>query len=105
MNPNIIFLLIDGFRADRCYGKQKTAYTPNIDKLIESGTYFTQVISPADGTTLSLNGIFNGVYPFRTGTRQKKMFLEELYSSCTFERTSLIKEKVFLKRILLKSVS
>ena len=77
MNPNIIFLLIDGFRADRCYGKQKTAYTPNIDKLIESGTYFTQVISPADGTTLSLNGIFNGVYPFRTGTRQKKMFLEE----------------------------
>ena len=75
--PNIIFLVVDGLRQDRIYGENKTANTPNIDKLIQNGSYFSQVISPADGTTLSLNGIFNGLYPYKTGIRQKKMVLTE----------------------------
>ena len=32
--PNIIFLLVDGLRADHCYGKNKKAKTPIIDSLI-----------------------------------------------------------------------
>ena len=75
--PNVIFLVVDGLRQDRIYGKNKTANTPNIDKLIRNGCYFSQVISPADGTTLSLNGIFNGLYPYKTGIRQKRMVLTE----------------------------
>ena len=75
--PNVIFLVVDGLRQDRIYGKNKTANTPNIDKLIRNGSYFSQVISPADGTTLSLNGIFNGLYPYKTGIRQKRMVLTE----------------------------
>lgn len=75
MAHNVLFLLIDGLRADKCYGENKTSSTPNIDSLIKQGMYFTQSISCADGTFLSLNSIFNGVYPFRTGVRTNKLVL------------------------------
>ena len=35
IKPNILFLLVDSFRADKCYGKEKTSVTPNLDSLIE----------------------------------------------------------------------
>ena len=72
---NILFLLIDGLRADKCHGENKTSSTPNIDSLIKKGIYFTQSISCADGTFVSLNSIFNAVYPFRIGVRAKKLIL------------------------------
>ncbi|SVB84616.1 uncharacterized protein METZ01_LOCUS237470, partial [marine metagenome] len=28
MKPNILFLLIDGLRADKCHGNKKTSVTP-----------------------------------------------------------------------------
>lgn len=76
MKPNILFLVFDSFRADKFYGKDKTSKTPNIDSLLKSGVYFTQAIPSADGTTLSLNSIFTGLYPFVTGTREIKLSLE-----------------------------
>lgn len=76
MKPNILFLVFDSFRADKFYGKDKTSKTPNIDSLIKSGTYFTQAIPSADGTTISLNSIFTGFYPFVTGTREIKLSFE-----------------------------
>ena len=36
MKPNILFIVIDSLRADKCYGNEKTSVTPNIDKLIEN---------------------------------------------------------------------
>ena len=45
MKPNIFFLLIDSLRQDKCYGKTKTAKTPNLDELIKNGTIFEQAIS------------------------------------------------------------
>ena len=45
MKPNILFLVLDGLRADRCYGEKKSSITPNIDKLIQNGIYFNQTIS------------------------------------------------------------
>ena len=39
--PNIFFLLIDSFRADKFYGKEKTSVTPNLDSLIKEGVYFS----------------------------------------------------------------
>lgn len=71
--PNILFLLIDGLRADKFYGNTKTSKTPNLDSLIKKGTYFEQAISPADGTFLTLNSIFNSVFPFVTGVRTRKL--------------------------------
>ena len=76
MKPNILFLVVDSFRADRFYGKEKSSFTPILDKLRDDGVYFSQNISSADGTTLSLNAIFNGVFPSITGSRQIKLLLK-----------------------------
>ena len=67
MKPNILFLLIDTFRADKFSGPEKTSKTPNIDSLIKNGTYFDQTVSCSDGTILSWAGLFTGLHPFKTG--------------------------------------
>ena len=69
--PNIIFFLIDGLRADQCYGKNKTSVTPNLDGLIQKGMYFTNAYSSVDGTILSLKTIFHSLYPIKIGNRSK----------------------------------
>ena len=66
MKPNILFLVIDGLRADRCYGKNKSSITPNIDKLIHDGTYFSQTISSGQSTIPSVSSIFTSLYPFES---------------------------------------
>lgn len=76
LKPNVIFLVIDSFRSDRFFGDTKSSITPNLDKLRNSGSYFSQNISSADGTILSLNTIFTGFFPCTTGTREKKINLE-----------------------------
>jgi arylsulfatase A-like enzyme len=63
MKPNIIFFLIDGLRADQCFGKDKTSFTPNIDSLRKKGTYFSNAFTSVDGTSLSLGSIFHSRYP------------------------------------------
>ena len=75
MKDNIIFLLMDSFRADKCYGKSKTSKTPNLDSLIKNSVFFTNSVSSADGTTLSMSSIFTGLFPFKTGTRVRKVQL------------------------------
>lgn len=77
VKPNILFFTIDSFRADKFYGINKSSITPHIDSLIKNGTYFTQAICSADGTTLSLNSLFSGLYPFEIGTRSKKLLLKD----------------------------
>ena len=72
MQPNIFFLDLDSLRADKFMGVSKSSITPNIDKLIKNGTYFSQSITAADGTIISLNATFNSQFPFRTGTRAKE---------------------------------
>ena len=43
--PNILFLLVDSLRSDKCYGQKKTSITPNLDNLIKKGVCFTQTVS------------------------------------------------------------
>lgn len=74
MKSNILFLLIDSFRADKCCGDSKTSVTPHMDSLIENGMYFEQTIGSVDGTTLSLNSIFTSLYPYRSEIRIKKLY-------------------------------
>ena len=62
MKPNILFLLIDGLRSDKCHGDKKTSVTPHIDSLIENGVYFNQTISAAPVTWASLSSLFTGLY-------------------------------------------
>ena len=77
MHPNIIFFLIDGLRADQCYGKDKTSVTPNLDGLIQKGMYFTNAYSSVDGTILSLNTIFNGDFQIGNAARYQKVSLKQ----------------------------
>ena len=75
MKPNIFFLVIDSLRSDRFF-KDRSSVTPNLDKLRNDGSYFSQNISSADGTILSLNTIFSGLFPCVTGTREIKLSLD-----------------------------
>ena len=77
MHPNIIFFLIDGLRADQCFGKDKTSFTPNIDSLRKKGTYFTNSFTSVDGTIVSLNTIFNSNFQVGNSARNKKIVLNE----------------------------
>ena len=64
-----MFIVIDAFPAYRCYGKNKTSKTPNLDKLMKSGTWFEQAISSADFTPTSFGSIFTGLFPFNCAIR------------------------------------
>ena len=77
MRPNIIFFLIDGLRADQCFGKDKTSLTPNIDSLRKKGMYFEQASSSADGTIISLNTIFSSNFQVAHTSRYQKIVLNE----------------------------
>ena len=76
-NPNIIFLLIDGLRADQVYGENKTSVTPNIDSLIKKGLYFTNAFSSVDGTIVSLNTIFSSKFQVGNAARAQRVVLQE----------------------------
>ena len=76
LHPNIIFLVIDSFRADKFSGTQKSSKTPTIDKLVEDGAYFSHAVSSADGTILSLNTLFTGLFSHETGNRAIKLSLQ-----------------------------
>ena len=67
MKPNILIIIIDGFRGDKCYGQNKTSLTPNLDSLIYDGVYFNQAISSSDGTRTCVGSIFTADYPFTSG--------------------------------------
>lgn len=67
MQPNILFIIIDGFRADKFYGENKTSVTPHIDSLIKNGAYFTQAISSSDGTFTCVGSLFSAKYPSKSG--------------------------------------
>ena len=77
MYPNILFFVVDSFRADRFFGNNKTSYTPNLDLLLKKGTYFEQAISSADGTFLTLSSLFNGLFPFVTNVRSNEVILRK----------------------------
>ena len=77
MNPNIIFLIIDGLRADQFYGNNRTCKTPNIDSLIKNGIYYEQAVSSTDGTIVSLNTIFNSNFQVGNAAKYQKSVLNQ----------------------------
>ena len=77
MQPNILFILIDGLRADQCFGVDKTSATTFLDSLTTSGTYFKNTFTSADGTIISLNCMLNSKFQFETGIRAQKIILLE----------------------------
>jgi arylsulfatase A-like enzyme len=88
LKPNILFIVIDSFQAKKCFGNNKTSVTPNIDSLINNGSYFSQTISAASSTVLSFGSIFTGLYPFDSVTR------EDNYFKINFEKNIYIKNLI-----------
>ena len=62
--PNILFLTVDSFRADRigAYG-YKAADTPNLDSLAARGVLFENAFSTAAWTNPSNVSLLTGIYP------------------------------------------
>ena len=77
MKKNILFILIDGLRADLCFGIKKTSKTNFINKLSSKGISFTNTFSSADGTFISLNCLFNSKFQFETGLRARQIILQK----------------------------
>ena len=71
-DPNILFLIIDSFRADKFFGERKTSITPNIDKLIQQGVFFSQTVSSASSSLPAISSLLTGNYPFRSFKQSEK---------------------------------
>ena len=65
--PNILLIVIDSLRSDKCFGAKKSSNTPTIDNLIQNGAYYAHAISSAASTILSIGSLLTGSYPFRIG--------------------------------------
>ena len=65
--PNILLILVDSFNHRKIFSQD--TLTPEIDKLVNNGVYFSQATSIADATLLSTTGLFTGLYPFKTGIK------------------------------------
>jgi len=74
LKPNIFFLVIDGLRADKFYGSNKSSITPNIDVLLKKGTYFNQSISSAPFTFGAVSSFLTSLYPFECLIKEKSIY-------------------------------
>jgi arylsulfatase A-like enzyme len=70
--PNVFFLLIDSFRADKFYGKNKTSITPNLDSLIKQGIYFTQTINASPASIPAISSVLTAKWPFKAIIKGEK---------------------------------
>jgi len=70
--PNILLIVVDSLKSDKCIGENSSSITPNIDFLIKNGTAFPQTISPAAVSPVAMSSIFTGLFPFRTGMSTDK---------------------------------
>jgi arylsulfatase A-like enzyme len=60
---------------DKFFGDSKTSITPNLDKLISNGTYFSQAISSAASTLKASSSIITGNFPQKTTSDPKTSFV------------------------------
>ena len=73
MKPNIFFLIVDSFRADKISGSENNSIIPNLDYIKKNGVFFDHAISSSDGTILAYAGLFSSKHPFKTGMRSAKL--------------------------------
>ena len=68
---NVLIVTIDTLRGDSIgLDGNTTVKTPNLDRLGQSGTWFTNAIVQQPNTNASHTSIFTGVFPFVHGVRQ-----------------------------------
>jgi arylsulfatase A-like enzyme len=75
--PDLILVVVDTLRADYLGATGRaTARTPNIDRLIRSGTSFANAITPMPRTTPAVASLMTGLWPKRHGSREVGEALE-----------------------------
>lgn len=68
--PNLLILSVDTLRADALgFMGSEAVQTPNLDRLAERGTIFTQAITPVPRTTPGLSSLLTGLSPKLHGSR------------------------------------
>ena len=72
MKPNILLIVIDSLRADRIFGKQKTASSPFIDSLIKKGVYFSNAITTSQYSSQAMQNIFTARFLLDDRTTKKR---------------------------------
>jgi arylsulfatase A-like enzyme len=66
---NLLFIIVDCLRADRCWGDHRSCVTPGIDALVSTSTAFTQALSITSYTVSSFASMLTGAYPYVHGLR------------------------------------
>ena len=95
MSHNILFIILDSCRGDKFFGEYKNSITPNIDKLIQKGTYFENTISASDATLLGISSIFTGIHSFKTGIRSTRFNKLDKHVSTFFQLFKKNKYNIF----------
>jgi arylsulfatase A-like enzyme len=67
--PNILFLMVDCMRADTLWDRQRYPSLPNLDRLAEQASVFTNAIAAATTTTPSVATLLTGLSPAEHGIR------------------------------------
>ena len=69
LKPNVLILVIDSLRSDKCYGVNKSSKTRYIDQLVQNGIFFQNTISSIPATKRATASILTGLHPFNTGAQ------------------------------------
>lgn len=95
--PNVVLITIDALRPDHlgCYGYQRNT-SPNINKLAKESVVFTEAISQASVTLVSIASVFTASYPPKHGVTQP--FIDNDSINKTTFNSSLATISEILKR-------
>lgn len=69
MQPNILMIYVDGFPVYRTKLYGGLIETPHLEGLIAESTFYSNVISAAPSTAMSLTSMFTGLFPHEFGRR------------------------------------
>jgi arylsulfatase A-like enzyme len=69
MLQNLLMIMLDGFPAYRLKVYGGPVETPNIRKLLDVSTSYSNIITPAPSTAMSLTSMFTGLFPHEFGRR------------------------------------
>ena len=75
MNQNILFIVIDSLNATKCFNKNKTSKTPNIDSLCKTGTVFDKNINSSPVSNPAISTMFTSRYPFECMVNDNDIFV------------------------------
>jgi len=69
VQPNILMIYVDGFPVYRTKLYGGLIETPHLEGLIAESTFYSNVISAAPSTAMSLTSMFTGLFPHEFGRR------------------------------------